>query len=212
MSIQLLILHRRTDSPCPRAPWHCSHGHLYSCFFGLWAKGKNRWGESFRAWAGCSFGSVLAHRGSGASLCVWISALFWLYVSRVLLAEKRIFLDSPRLGFKMQFHDRQIEGIGVLSPPQWHFLVICTLWSARSVDSNGSHVCTFPVAIPAAPGRGGSCCLLETSLWLSLWWEGCYCCRGMEQEMCRAGGRGGLPLVWPARITCGRSATGGRAA
>lgn len=26
----------------------------------------------------------------------------------------------------------------------------------------------FPVAIPAAPGRGGSCCLLETSPGLSL--------------------------------------------
>lgn len=93
------------------------------------------------------------------------------------------------------------------------FSHLCRFCGAKSGCSNRSHVCAFPVAIPAAPGRGGACCLLETSPGLSLRAKAeslssCCCC-GMEQEMCRAGGRGGLPPVWPARVSCGHSATAG---
>lgn len=101
MSIQLLILHLRQQDwlPCPRVPWHWSHGHLYSCFFRLRAKGKNSWGGCFRAWAGCSFRSVLPYRALGAFFVSESQQCFrCMSESWVLLAEKGAFPGFTSLG------------------------------------------------------------------------------------------------------------------
>lgn len=106
MSIQLLILHLRTP-PAPELPGIAAMDIFTAVSLGCELRGRideERISEPEQGAVSDLFGS---QRVRCTAVCLNLGVVFVVCRRAEFCWQRReLFLDSPRLGFKMQFHDR----------------------------------------------------------------------------------------------------------